>query len=144
MFLPHLQSGTQIWVIHKIKELPIEIIQFALNLAALDFIRFVRIDSDTIAASSENHPNRSKVPVIEMNHPSANGIEILYDPIDKNINFYRINAPMKENGGKMIEAILKDFPKGWSPLVIMDWSGAFWESIKEENKNLNWINPYYD
>lgn len=144
MFLPFEQSGTQIWVITKIKELPIEIIRFATNLAELDFIRFIRVDTNGIAASSENHSKRPKVPVNQMNHPSAIGIEILYDLDYKTIDFYDINSPIKGNGGKMVEAILKDFPKGWSPVVIMDWSDGFWDRIKEKYKHLDWMKDPFD
>ena len=145
MFLPHIQSGKQIWVITKIKELPIEIIRFAINLAELDFVKFIRIDSQSIAASSENHPNRSKVPINQMNHPTAIGIEILYDLEYKTIDFYDINSPVKGYGGKMADAVLKDFPQGWSPLVFMDWSDGFWDRMKEKYKHLDWMNdPFVD
>ena len=140
MFLPHTQSGTQIWVINKIRELPIEIIQFALNLAALDFINYVRIDAETIAASSENYPNRPKVPITLMNHPTAIGIEVLYSLEYKTVDFYDINSPIKGNGGRMADAILKDFPEGWSPMVFNDWSDGFWDQMKERYKHLDWIN----
>ncbi|REG77529.1 hypothetical protein [Algoriphagus antarcticus] len=139
LFIPYLQSGTQIWVISKIKELPIKVIRFACNLAELDFIKFVRIDSYGIAASSENHPNRPKVPLIQMNHPTAIGIEILYDLEYQTIDFYDINSPIKGNGGRMVDAVLKDFPEGWSPVVIMDWSDGFWDKMKEKYKHLDWM-----
>jgi len=66
------------------------------NLAALDFIKYVRIDDTTLAASSENYPKRPKVPVTLMNHATATGIEILYDIPYQTINFYDINSPKKE------------------------------------------------
>ncbi len=144
MFQPYLQWGTEIWVITKIKELPIEIIRFAINLAELDFIKFVRIDAHGIAASSENHPNRPKVPVNQMNHPTAVGIEILYDLEYKTIDFYDINSPIRGNGGKMAEAVLKDFPHGWSPVVIMDWSDGFWDKMKEKYKHLDWMKDPFE
>jgi hypothetical protein len=139
MFFPHIESGTQIWVINKIRELPIEIIQFAQNLAALDFINYVRIDAETIAASSENYPNRPKVPITLMNHPTAIGIEVLYSLEYKTVDFYDINSPIKGNGGKMADTILKDFPKGWRPVVFRDWSGGFWERMQEKYKHLDWM-----
>jgi hypothetical protein len=139
LFLPYLHSGTQIWVITKIKKLPIEVIRFASNLAELDFINFVRIDSYGVAASSENHPNRPKVPLNQMNHSTAIGIEILYDLEYQTINFYDINSPTKGNGGRMVDAVLKDFPAGWSPVVIMDWSDGFWDKMKEKYKHLDWM-----
>jgi hypothetical protein len=145
MFLPYTQLGKQIRVINKIKELPLEIVRFAINLAELDFIKFIRIDSSGIAASSENYPNRPKVPVIQMNHPTAIGIEILYDLEYKTIDFYDINSPIKGNGGKMAVAILKDFPQGWSPVVIMDWSEGFWGKMKAKYDHLDWIkDPFYE
>jgi hypothetical protein len=140
LFLPHIQSGTQIWVINKIKELPIEVIQFALNLADLEFIKYVRIDAESLAASSENHPKRPQVPFVQMNHPTATCIEVLYSPEYKTVDFYEINSPTKGNGGKMADAILKDFPEGWRPVVFIDWSDGFWDQMKERYKDLDWIN----
>ncbi|GAB2634662.1 hypothetical protein [Belliella aquatica] len=145
MFLPFKKSGTQIWVITKIKELPIELIRFAINLAELDFIKFIRIDANGIAASSENYPNRPKVPITQMTHSTAIGIEVLYDLRYKIIDFFDINSPIKGHGGKMAEAILKDFPEGWQPLVFNDWSDGFWDKIKEKYKHLDWMNdPFED
>ena len=144
MFRPYIQSGTQIWVVHKINKLPIEIIRFALNLAALDFMNYVRIDAETIAASSESHPNRPNVPIIQMNHPTAIGIEVLYSLEYKTVDFYDINSPIKGNGGKMAEAILKDFPEEWRPVVFNDWSDGFWDHIKEKYKHLDWMkDPFW-
>jgi len=105
----------------------------------LDFINFVRIDSYGVAASSENHPNRPKVPMTQMNHPTAISIEILYDLEFQTIDFYDINSPTQGNGGRMVDAVFSDFPKGWSPVVIMDWSDGFWDKMKEKYKYLAWM-----
>ena len=83
VFLPFNESGTQVWVITRVKELPDEIVQMAVNLAELDFIKYVRICDETLAASSENYPNRPKVPITHMNHDTAIGIQILYDTTTK-------------------------------------------------------------
>ena len=42
-FTPFNESGSQIWVITRVKKLPIEIINMAIRLANLEFINFVRI-----------------------------------------------------------------------------------------------------
>jgi hypothetical protein len=139
MFAPYRDSGTQVWTITKIKELPMEVIRFAMNLAELDFIKFVRIDESMVAASSENYPNRPKVPLVKETHPTAIGIEILYDIADKTLDFYSINSPVKGHGTKMVDAVFKDFPADWSPVVIMDWSDGFWEKMKERYKHLDWL-----
>jgi hypothetical protein len=139
LFLPYNQTGTQIWVINKIKELPIEIIQFVLNLAKLDFINYVRIDGETLAASSENHPNRPKEPFVQMYHPTATCIEVLYSHEYKIVDFYDINSTTQGNGRIMADSILKDFPEGWSPVVFRDWSNGFWDHIKKKYNHLDWL-----
>ena len=139
LFLPYNESGTQIWVISKIKELNPVIVQMAVNLAALDFINYVRINDTTLAASSENYPKRPKVPITLMNHFTAIGIEILYDIPYQTIDFYDINSPIKGKGGKMVDAALKDFPKDWTPSVIMDWSNGFWDRMAERHNGFEWM-----
>ena len=77
LFLPFNEKGKQIWVITKVRELPVKIVNMALQLAELDFIRYIRISNNSLAASTENYPNRPKVPVTHMNHPTAVGIDSL-------------------------------------------------------------------
>ncbi len=139
MFAPYRESGKQIWVITKIKELPIEAIRFAIHLAELDFINFVRIDGEMVSASSENFPNRPKVPLVQMNHPTAIGIELLYNANYRTLDFFSINSPFKGYGSRMVEAVFKDFPQNWNPVVIMDWSDGFWEKMKEKYNHLDWM-----
>ncbi len=111
----------------------------ALNLATLDFINFIHISDETLAASSYNYPKRPKIPITKVNHDTAIGIQILYNTSYKTINFFDINSPVKGNGSKMVEAILKDFPKDWQLAVVLDFSGGFWDKIKEKYENLEWI-----
>ena len=139
LFLSFNDGGTQIWVISRVKQLPIEIVNMAIRLAELDFIRYVRICDETLAASSENYPNRPKVPITYMNHDTAIGIQVLYSPVYKTIDFYDINSPVKGNGSKMADAILQDFPKDWQPTVTMDWSNGFWDKMKEKYDHLEWM-----
>lgn len=139
MFAPYRDSGTEIWVITKIKELPMEVIRFAINLAELDFIKFVRIDGDMVSASSENFPNRPKVPLVQTNHATAIGIELLYNADYWTLDFFSINSPVKGCGVKMVDAVFIGFPSDWSPVVIMDWSDGFWDKMKEKYKHLDWM-----
>lgn len=138
-FLTYNENGKQVWVITKVKELPIEIVTMAKNLADLDFLKFIRISDDSLSASSENYPNRPKVPITHMNHATAIGIEILYSTDYKTIDFFDINSPVKGNGSKMVDAILKNFPKDWQPAVVMDWSDGFWDKTKEKYNRLEWL-----
>jgi len=63
-------------------------------------------------------------------------IWIIIDFAFKDIHFFEINSPIKGYGGKMVEALLKDLPKGWSGVVAMDWSNGFWDKMKERHRNL--------
>lgn len=138
-FLTYNENGKQVWVITKVKELPKEIVIMAKNLADLNFIKFVRVSDESLSASSENYPNRPKVPITHMNHDTAIGIQILYSTDYKAIDFFDINSPVKGNGSKMVDAILKDLPKDWQPAVVMDWSDGFWDKMKEKYKNIEWL-----
>jgi len=138
-FAPLTSKGKQIWVISKVKKLPYEIIEMALRLAELDFVKYVRMSDEFLSASSENYPNRPKVPVVHSNHETATGVEILYSVSHRYIDFNDINSPIKGNGNKMVEAILTDFPKDWQPSVLMDWSNGFWDRMKEKHNDLDWL-----
>jgi hypothetical protein len=139
LFLPYSADGKQIWVITRIKRLPIEIVHMAINLAELDFIKYVRICDETLAASSENYPKRPKIPITLVNHETAIGIQILYSTKYRYVDFFDINSPIKGNGSKMTDAILQDFPKDWQPTVTMDWSEGFWDKMKDKYDYLEWM-----
>jgi hypothetical protein len=139
LFLPFNENGKQIWVISRVKELPVPIINMALNLAELDFIKYINISDESLAASSENYPNRPKVPITQVDHKSAIGIQILYNLSYNYINFFDINSPIKGNGTKMVDAIFKDFPKDMQAAVVFDWSGGFWDKMKEKYNKIEWI-----
>lgn len=100
LFLPFNENGKQICTITKVKELPKPIIQMALNLVELDFIKYINIINE-LAASSENYPKRPKVPIIHMYHETTVGVQILYSLSNKYINFFDINSPTKGNGSKI-------------------------------------------
>jgi hypothetical protein len=139
VFLPYSANGKLIWVITRIKQLPTEIVNMAINLAELDFIKYVRICDETLAASSENYPKRPKIPITLVNHETAIGIQILYNTKYRYVDFFDINSPIKGNGSKMTDAILQDFPKDWQPTVTMDWSEGFWDKMKEKYDYLEWM-----
>lgn len=138
-FAPFREDGTQIWVISRVKKLSVEIVKMAIRLAQLDFIHYVRICDETLAASSENYPNRPKVPITSMNHETAIGIMVLYNAKYKTINFFDINSPKKGFGGKMVDTVFNDFSENWNPAVAVDWSDGFWDRMKEKYRENEWI-----
>jgi len=139
IFLPIRQNGKDIWLIHKVKELPNEFVNMAIRLSSLDFIQHIRLTVDSITASSEVEGKRIKVPVTKPDHPTATGIKIYYHKSYKMIDFDEINSPTKGNGHKMVDAVFADFPKDWQAAVGMDWSDGFWDKMKEKYETIEWI-----
>ncbi len=135
MFAPFIDNGTNIRVVQRVNALPSEIITIAIQLATLDFIKYIKLTDHIIAASSELK-GKSIDPMTTINHPTAIGVEILYNYKLKIIDFTEINSPIKGNGSKMVDAILKDFPKDWMISIIMDWSNGFWDLMKEKYKHI--------
>jgi hypothetical protein len=54
----------------------------------------------------------------------------------KDIQFFEMNSAIKGYGGKMVDALLKDLPKQWNGVVVMDWSDGFWDKMKKKHSNL--------
>ena len=139
LLLPIIKTGTDIWIIHRIKELPIEIVNMAINLSKLDFIKYIKLTDTEIAASSEIKGTKAKNPITTPTHPTAIGITILFDFYYKLIDFYEINSPIKGNGSKMVDAVFTDFPKDWQATVVMDWSDGFWGKMQKKYKKIDWL-----
>ena len=95
-------EGKNIWVIHRVKELPSEVIEIALRLSSLDFITHIRITDQVIAASSEIKGTRIKEPITELDHLTAISIEILYHIAYKVIDFFEINSPTRGKPKKVL------------------------------------------
>jgi hypothetical protein len=109
------------------------------NLSGIEPIQLIRITPDFLQASSEVTKGRVKIPITKPGHPTAIGLSLIIDLGHKDIHFFEMNSPIKGYGGKMVEAVLKGLPKGWSGIVAMDWSNGFWDKMKKIYKNLEII-----
>jgi hypothetical protein len=132
-------ENKKIWAVSKVEELDKDIIDITIRLFGLDFINYVKITNETIIASSERKETGNKSLITTMNHPTAVGIEILYNCTHKYLSFYEINSPIKRNGSKMISAVLTNLPQSWILAILMDWSEGFWEKMVEKYSEREWI-----
>jgi hypothetical protein len=139
IFQDYQNKGRQIWIVSRVKELDHIVIKMAIKLAKLEFINYIRICDQYLAASSEKHTNKPKVPITNDEHESAIGIEIIYDLHIKTIDFYSINYPVRGHGGRMLEAIMSKLPLDWQPAVIMDWNNGFWDKMRQKHDQLKWV-----
>ena len=104
----------------------------ARNLAEIDIIKYITISKDYIKASNEITTGRIKIPITKIDHPTAVGVSLLLELDYKVIQFYEMNSPIKGYGSKMVDAVIRALPEDWSAAVVMDWSGGFWEKMREK------------
>ena len=138
LFTP-LQTKTDVRVLKRVDKLPVLLINTVLTLATLDFIKYILVSDNEIKASNETKEKRLKISITEAGHLTATGICIIFHLKYNVIDFDEINSPTKGNGQKMVDCVLKDFPKDWQAGIFMDWSGGFWDNMKEKYKNVSWI-----
>jgi hypothetical protein len=108
----------------------------ARNLAEIDIIKYITISANFLRASNEITTGRSKIPITKIDHPTAVGVSLLLELDYKVIQFYELNSPVKGYGSKMVDAVINALPEDWSAAVVMDWSGGFWDKMREKYDKL--------
>ena len=72
---------------------------------------------------------RKKNPKTKIGEDGVVGVELLINPSDKTIDFYSLTSSQKGYGRKIVEAIVTGTPEDWTLVVVMDWSGGFWQKM---------------
>ena len=129
-------TNADIFVSKKIKKIDPVVEKITKTLSEIEIIKFIRIKSDFIQASSEVTEGRVKTPITKPDHPTAIGLSLIIDFAYNNVQFYEINSAVKGYGKKMVDAVFKSLPKNWSGTVIIDWSDGFWNKMQKSYKNL--------
>jgi transposase-like protein len=130
----------QVWALKKIKDIDPIVEQCVRNLCKLRPLKYIKITEDSIIASNQIEGSRDKIPITKPYHPTAIGIHLIYDCQFKTLEFFEINSPIKGWGEEMVKAALNRLPSDWQPTVVMDWSDGFWDKMKVQYNNLNWLN----
>ncbi|MHB8067349.1 MAG: hypothetical protein ACYDIC_05555 [Desulfobaccales bacterium] len=128
---------SKIRYIKKIKPINSVVENIARNLAEIDIIKYITISEGYIKASSEITTGRNKIPITKIDHPTAIGVSLIIELDYDVIQFYEMNSPVKGYGSKMVDAVMRALPEDWSAVVVMDWSGGFWEKMREKHRKLN-------
>ncbi len=134
-----VNDDTQIWALKKVKTIHPIVENTVKNLAGLDIIKFIRITSNSIQASSELGGNKLKIPVAKTFHPTATGVHLTYDFEFKTMEFYEINSAIKGWGEKMVKASLEYLPKDWEVALVFDWSSGFWDKMEQKYNHAKWL-----
>jgi hypothetical protein len=134
-----LQSKATITVLKRPAKIPTILANAAVAMAALDFIKHIRISGPIFLASSEVQSGRVKDPIFQENHQTAKGIFVSFSPDLKLIIFHEISTDSKEYGLPMVKCIADILPKDWKAWMFSREYEDFWNKIKRKHKNLYWV-----
>ena len=129
--------SSKIRYINKLKMVNPVVANIARNLAEINIIKYITISKDYIKASSEITIGRINIPITKIDHSTAVGVSLLLELDHKIIQFYEMNSPVKGYGSKMVDAVIRALPDDWKAVVVMDWSGGFWEKMREKHRKLD-------
>ena|SRR5665647_668007 len=116
----------------KIKTINPVFLGLAQRLSSIVMLRFIKIYNDRLCASNLLSNNGKKEPIVETDRTDLVGVELLIDPAFKTVQFFSIVSFKKGNGRNMVTAVVEATPEDWSLAVVKDWSGGFWEKMREE------------
>jgi hypothetical protein len=105
-------------------------------LSTLDVINYVKIYNGRIKASNEISKNGKAEPITKVGKENITGVELLVDTSTKVIQFYSITSSVKGSGDKIVSSIVNATPLEWNIVIVMDWSGGFWEVMAERYPRL--------
>ncbi len=66
-----------------------------------------------------------------MNQEGVIGVELVIDPGISTVQFYSLASSQKGYGRKIVDAVVQGTPDDWNLVVVMDWSGGFWNRMLE-------------
>ena len=52
------------------------------------------------------------------------------------IQFFEMTSAVKGYGERMVRAIVSSIPDDWEAVVVMDWSGGFWDKMAKKYENI--------
>jgi hypothetical protein len=126
-----------IFVASNVKSIHPVVDRIVTNFYKNDFINYIRVAKDGIYASNEiKIIGRTKIPISKPGHPSAVGVHLILDFIFNVIQFFEITSAVKGFGEKMVKAVITAIPEDWEAVVVMDWSGGFWDRMVEKYETI--------
>jgi hypothetical protein len=105
-------------------------------LSEIETLKYVKIYNNRIMASNVLSKNGKKEPIVSVGKPNIVGVELLIDVPNKVIQFYSITSSIKGCGGMMVASIVNAVPEEWQIVIVMDWSGGFWQTMTQKYPRL--------
>jgi len=105
-------------------------------LSVIDALNYVKIYNGRIKASNRMSVNGKREPITSDLEENITGVELLIDTHSKTIQFYSITSSVKGTGSKIVSSVVDATPDDWKVVVLMDWSGGFWNVMAERHPRL--------
>lgn len=133
-----LSQNKYIFVAAQVKSINPVVNAIVSHLLKIDLIKYIRVTQNDIRASSDIAiRGRTKIPISTPGHPTAVGVHLLLDFSHKTIQFFAITSAVKGYGERIVRAIVTSIPDDWEAVVVMDWSGGFWNNMAEKYDNIS-------
>ena len=107
-------------------------LDLAENLSQIDILNFIKIYNDRLCASNQLSTDKKKHPVTTMDQEGVIGVELLIDPAITTVQFYSLASSEKGYGRKIVKSVVDATPADWNIVVVMDFSGGFWDRMLED------------
>lgn len=95
-------------------------------------LRYIKPLPGRLAASNVLSTEGRKNPVVTVGAEGIVGVELLIGTESRVVQFYAITSSVKRCGRRMVAAT----PPDWQLVVVMDWSGEFWQRMAEKYPRL--------
>lgn len=105
--------------------------RIAEGLSAVDHLKYVKIYNGRIMASNVLSENGKKEPIVNVGEKNIIGVELLVDELSQVVQFYALTSSENGCGEMMVTSVVNSVPDDWALVVVMDWSGGFWEVMTE-------------
>ena len=122
-------DGKRIFKATNVKKPHPVFLDLAESLSHIDILHFIKIYNDSLCASNLLSTDKKKHPVTTKNQEGVTGVELLIDPEIKTVQFYSLASSQKGYGRKIVDAVVRGTPDDWNLVVVMDWSGGFWDRM---------------
>ena len=125
-------DGNRIFKATNVKKIHPVFLNLAESLSHIEKLNFIKIYNDRLCASNLLSTDKKKHPVTRMDQDGVIGLELLIDPDINTVQFYSIASSEKGYGRKIVDAVVRGTPDDWNLVVVMDYSGGFWDKMLEE------------
>jgi hypothetical protein len=125
-------DGKRIFKAANVKKPHQVFLDLAKSLSQIDILHFIKIYDDRLCASNLLSTDKKKRPVTTMNQECVIGVELIIAPDSSTVQFYSLASSQQGYGRKIVDAVVRGTPDDWNLVVVMDWSGGFWDRMIDE------------